>query len=112
MVGPLTVRAISRTALEVAVGGDREPGLDHVDLHLGQQLRDPDLLVERHRRAGRLLAVAQVVSKMTMRLELASVSAFELSAETGRLLSMVGGHGGGSFDAGRVERAGALHSGG
>ncbi len=45
--------------LEVAVGGDREAGLDDVDAHLVEELGDLDLLVERHRRAGRLLAVAQ-----------------------------------------------------
>ncbi len=45
--------------LEIAVGGDGEAGLDHVDAHLLEQQRDLDLLVEIHRRAGRLLAVAQ-----------------------------------------------------
>ena len=36
-----------------------KPGLDDVDAHLVEQLGDLELLLERHRRAGRLLAVAQ-----------------------------------------------------
>ena len=45
--------------LEIAVGGDREAGLDHVDAHLLEEQRDLDLLLEIHRGARRLLAVAQ-----------------------------------------------------
>jgi hypothetical protein len=45
--------------LEIAVGGDRKAGLDHVDAHLLEQQRDLDLLVEVHRCARRLLPVAQ-----------------------------------------------------
>ena len=48
-----------RDGLEVAVGGDRKARLDDVDAHLVEELGDLDLLVERHRGAGRLLAVAQ-----------------------------------------------------
>src|SRR5258706_9689370 len=43
---------------EVAVGGDREAGLDHIDAHLFQDLGELDLFLERHRGARRLLAVA------------------------------------------------------
>ena len=48
-----------RDGLEIAVGGDRKARLDDVDAHLVEELGDLDLLVERHRGAGRLLAVAQ-----------------------------------------------------
>ena len=50
---------ISSDRLEIAVGGDREAGLDDVDAHLVEEFGDLHLLGERHRRAGRLLAVAQ-----------------------------------------------------
>ncbi len=45
--------------LEVALGGDREAGLDDVDPHVVEQVRDLDLVLERHGGAGALLAVAQ-----------------------------------------------------
>ena len=45
--------------LEVAFGGDGEPGLDDVDAHLVEKRRDLQLLVVGHGGAGRLLAVAQ-----------------------------------------------------
>ena len=45
--------------LEVAGGGDRKPGLDHVDAECGERAGDLDLLGHDHARAGRLLAVAQ-----------------------------------------------------
>ncbi len=45
--------------LEIALGGDREARLDDVDAHLVEHLGDLQLLVQRHRGAGRLLAVAQ-----------------------------------------------------
>src|SRR5262249_33640002 len=45
--------------LEVAVGGDREAGLDDVDAHLLEHGGDAQLLVQVHGGAGRLLAVAQ-----------------------------------------------------
>ena len=45
--------------LEIAVGGDREAGLDDVDAHLLQNAGDAQLLFQVHRGAGRLLAVAQ-----------------------------------------------------
>ena len=45
--------------LEIAARGDREAGLDDVDAHLVEQLGDLELLLERHGRAGALLAVAQ-----------------------------------------------------
>ncbi len=44
--------------LEVAVGGDRKARLDHVDAHFLEDLGEFQLLVMRHRGAGRLLAVA------------------------------------------------------
>ena len=45
--------------LEVAVRGDRKPGLDDVDAHGVEDVGDLDLFFEGHRRAGALLAVAQ-----------------------------------------------------
>ncbi len=45
--------------LEVAVGGDREAGLDDVDAHLVEQFGNLQLVLERHGGARRLLAVAQ-----------------------------------------------------
>jgi hypothetical protein len=44
---------------EVALGRDREAGLDHVHAHLLEHLRDLQLLGDGHGGAGRLLAVAQ-----------------------------------------------------
>ena len=46
-------------AVEIALAGDREAGLDDVDAHLVEQLGDLELLVEGHGGAGALLAVAQ-----------------------------------------------------
>ena len=43
---------------EIAVGCDGETGLDHVDPHLLKDLGDPEFLLQIHRRARRLLAVA------------------------------------------------------
>ena len=54
-----TRSAIARDGLEVALGGDREAGLDDVDAHAVEALGDLQLLVERHGGAGGLLAVAQ-----------------------------------------------------
>ena len=45
--------------LEVAVARGRETGLDHIDAQALQLARDAQLFVLGHRRAGRLLAVAQ-----------------------------------------------------
>ena len=45
--------------VEVAVGGDREPGLDHVDPEARELLRDLQLLGDVEGDAGRLLAVPQ-----------------------------------------------------
>ena len=45
--------------LEIAVGGDREARLDHVDAHFLERFGDRDLLLDVHRRARRLLPVAQ-----------------------------------------------------
>ncbi|KAF1856555.1 hypothetical protein Lal_00048050 [Lupinus albus] len=45
--------------LEIADGGDGEPGLDDVDAHRVEQFGDRQLLIEGHGRAGALLAVAQ-----------------------------------------------------
>ncbi len=44
---------------EVAGGGDREPGLDHVDAEAGELVRDLQLLGARQRRARRLLTIPQ-----------------------------------------------------
>src|SRR5262245_11195818 len=44
---------------EIAVGGDREAGLDDVDAHLVEHLGDFELLLMSHGGAGALLAVAQ-----------------------------------------------------
>ena len=46
-------------ALEIARRGDREAGLDHVDAELGEGARHAELLLEVHREAGALLAVAE-----------------------------------------------------
>ena len=53
LLGDLADRA------EVALGSDREPGLDHVHAHLLEHLGDLELLGDGHRGARRLLAVAQ-----------------------------------------------------
>ena len=45
--------------LEVAVGRDREAGLDHVDAEARELLGDLELLGDVERDAGRLLAVSQ-----------------------------------------------------
>ena len=46
-------------AFEVAGRGDGEAGFQHIDAKFGQRLGHADLLVEVHREAGRLLAIAQ-----------------------------------------------------
>src|SRR6516164_5957990 len=46
-------------ASEIAFGGDRETGLDHVDAHCVEHLRDFELFLMRHGGAGALLAIAQ-----------------------------------------------------
>ena len=70
-MSPLAARAKPQTTLlltqlgdlvdglEIAVRRDREAGLDHVDAHGLEDLGDAELLVDGHRAAGRLLAVAQ-----------------------------------------------------
>jgi hypothetical protein len=45
--------------LEVAIRGDREPGLNDVHAHVVEEVGDLELLLERHGGAGALLAVAQ-----------------------------------------------------
>jgi hypothetical protein len=50
---------------EVAVRAGRETGLDDVHAQALELARDAQLLVARHRGTRRLLAVAQVVSKIT-----------------------------------------------
>ena len=52
-------RAISCTLSKSPIAGDRETGLDDVDAHLVQQFGDFQLLLEGHRGAGALFAVAQ-----------------------------------------------------
>src|SRR6185503_15446903 len=44
---------------EIARARNRKAGLDDVDAHLVKQFGDPQFLFMRHRRAWRLLAVAQ-----------------------------------------------------
>ena len=54
-----TRRAISATASKSPFEAIGKPGLDDVDAHRVEQVGDLELLFERHRRAGALLAVAQ-----------------------------------------------------
>src|SRR3972149_2750535 len=44
---------------DIAPGGDRETGLDDIDAHFVQELRDLEFFLESHGRARALLAVAQ-----------------------------------------------------
>ena len=44
---------------EIAVRGDRKPGLNDIDTHFLEHQGDANLLVQVHRTAGRLFAVAQ-----------------------------------------------------
>ena len=46
-------------AFEIADAGDREAGFDNVDAQMIEQIGDFELLLEGHRGARRLLAVAQ-----------------------------------------------------
>ncbi len=48
-----------RDSLEIALRSDWEAGLDNVDAHLVQDVGDLELLLQCHRRAGALLAVAE-----------------------------------------------------
>ncbi len=48
-----------RHGFEVAVGCDWKTGLDDVDAHFVEHGRDGELVLEAHRGAGALLAVAQ-----------------------------------------------------
>ena len=48
-----------RHRLEIALRGDREAGLDHIDAQRVQNIGDFQLFLESHRGAGALLAVAQ-----------------------------------------------------
>ena len=59
MIGPSTCAADRLDRLEVARRRGGEARLDHVDAEVAQRPRDLELLPEVHRRAGRLLAVAQ-----------------------------------------------------
>ena len=59
MIGPRTVFGDRLHGFEVAVAGDREPGLDDVDPEARELLRDLELLADVERDAGRLLAVPQ-----------------------------------------------------
>ena len=61
---PATVAALHLASdlgdgLEIALAGDREAGLDDVDAHGVKKVRDFELFLEAHRRAGALLAIAQ-----------------------------------------------------
>ena len=51
--------AISETAWKSPSRGDGEAGLDDVDAHLVEEVRDLQLLLEGHGGAGALLAIAQ-----------------------------------------------------
>ena len=57
--GVLGARRDGRDGLEVALGGDRETGLDNVDAHRVENLGHLQLVFKIHRRAGRLFAVAE-----------------------------------------------------
>ena len=59
MIGPRTGLGDRLDRLEVAVGRDREAGLDHVDPEARELLGDLELLGDVERDAGRLLAVSQ-----------------------------------------------------
>ncbi len=59
MIGPFTDLAIASTDFEVAVGCDREAGLDHVDPEARELFRDLELLGDVERNTGRLFAVSQ-----------------------------------------------------
>jgi hypothetical protein len=58
-IGPCTSRAMRWTASKSPCAGDREAGLDDVDVQARELARDLDLLGGVERDAGRLLAVAQ-----------------------------------------------------
>src|SRR3546814_4386429 len=45
--------------LEIAVGGDREAGLDHVHAHFVEEAGDLQLFFQVHGAAGRLLAIPE-----------------------------------------------------
>src|SRR5215469_1499925 len=55
---PRLVRLAIRPA-EIALGRDRETGLDDVDAHVVKQFGDLELFLVGHGGAGRLLAIAQ-----------------------------------------------------
>ena len=59
MTGPLDVRGDRPHRLGVRLRRDREAGLDDVDAERRELARQLQLLVDPHRKAGRLLAVAQ-----------------------------------------------------
>ena len=59
MTGPRTALRDRLHRLEVALAGNREAGLDHVDAEARELLGDLELLGDVERDAGRLLAVAQ-----------------------------------------------------
>ena len=59
MIGPAHRLGDRLDRLEVAVGRDREAGLDDVDPEAGELLGDLELLGDVERDAGRLLAVSQ-----------------------------------------------------
>ena len=58
-IGCVTAAGDAPHGLEVALGRGGEAGLDHVDAELLELARDHELLLDVHRRARRLLAVAQ-----------------------------------------------------
>jgi hypothetical protein len=58
-MGEVETKVWMRDGLEVALGGDREAGLDDVDAHLVEAVGDLELLLEGHRCTRALFAVAQ-----------------------------------------------------
>ena len=59
MIGPCTRLGDGLDRFEVALAGDREPGLDHVDPESRELVGDLELLAHVEGDAGRLLAVPQ-----------------------------------------------------
>ena len=57
--GPSNLGRDAPHRLGVVLGGDREAGLDDVDAQRVELPGQPQLLVDAHREAGRLLAVAE-----------------------------------------------------
>lgn len=57
--GALDLLGHGHHGLEIAIGGDREPGLDNVDAHIVKRFGNLELFIQCHGGARRLFAVAQ-----------------------------------------------------